>query len=604
MTRMIQVLFALSLILGFIPLSNAFAVTQVTKVEYSDPGQVTITGDGKLNFEKTVNAQDKQIIIEIKDAQVASGAGEKIDTSSSKGMLSQVSPYQVEGKDTVRVVLQLRGMVDANITQDGNVLKVSVPTSAGANAPSTTTAEAPPPAEVGTPAAKNDKLDEFFENQTTKRFIGKHITLQFRDADAVDVFRLIGEASGFNIVLGSDVSGKVTLSLVDVPWDLALDTLLTSLRLGAERSNNVLRISSLSSLTSEKQEELRAKQASQATAVRVTKIFSISYAKPSDLLVILKQFGSASPASLGGPGIGGSATNIIVDERTNSIIVQDTPDNIERMKKLIALLDTQTPQILIEAKVIEATESFGKTIGGSIGGGRSSSEQAVASFNGSNPVDPLIGSASSIFPNGSSVATASANSGALGLSNILNGPTFGLFSGLRITSLLNIGESESQIKIVSSPKLVVLNKQAANIVQGTPVLVPGTTTQNGVTIPANTVQSANLSLTVTPTVTNDGNIMMDLGITNNIPIPFAGGLGGVGTRSITSKVVSESGATLVIGGIFNDRVSHNESGFPFLRKIPILGHLFGSEADSTDRSELFIFITPRILNEKESGLSG
>ena len=597
MMKTIQPLFFLTLALCVCSSSSAYAVTQITKVEMSDPGQVVITGDGKLDFEKTVNAQDNQVIIEIKDAQIAKGAGEKIDASSSKGMLNQISPYQVEGKDVVRVVLQMRDKVDANVTQEGNTLKVSVPTTAGSVAAAAT------PAEVGVPAEKNDKLDQFFENQTTKRFIGKHITLQLRDADAVDVFRLIGEASGFNIVLGSDVTGKVTLSLVDVPWDLALDTLLTTLRLGAERSNNVLRVITLANLTTEKQEELRAKQASQATAIRMTKIFSISYAKPSDLVTILRQFGSASA-----PAAGSTPPNISVDERTNSIIVQDTPDNIERMKKLIALLDTQTPQILIEAKVIEATETFGKTIGGSIGAGRSSSEQDFGSFNGANPVDPLIGTPSSIFPTGAGIATAtggSSPSGTLGISNLLNGPTFGLFSGLRITSLLNIGESESQVKIVSSPKLVVLNKQSANIVQGTPVLVPGTTTTTqGVTIPANTVQNANLSLTVTPTVTNDGNIMMDLAITNNIPQAFGGGLGGVANRSITSKVVSESGSTLVIGGIFNDSTSHNESGFPFLRKIPILGHLFGTEADSTNRSELFIFITPRILNEKESGFAG
>ena len=599
MMKTIQPIIFLTLAVYLFSGAKAYAVTQISKVEVSDSGQVVITGDGKLDFEKTINSQDNQVVIEIKDAQIAKGAGEKIDTSASKGMLSQVSPYQVEGKDVVRVVLQMRDKVDANITQEGNTLKVSVPTTSSA---AVATTEAPP-AEIGTPAEKNDKLDQFFENQTTKRFIGKHITLQLRDADAVDVFRLIGEASGFNIVLGSDVTGKVTLSLVDVPWDLALDTLLTTLRLGAERSNNVLRVITLANLTTEKQEELKAKQASQATAVRMTKIFSISYAKPSDLVLILRQFGSSSA-----PIPGSVPPNISVDERTNSIIVQDTPDNIERMKKLIALLDTQTPQILIEAKVIEATETFGKTIGGSIGAGRSSSEQDFGSFNGANPVDPLIGTPSSIFPTGAGIATATGGaspSGTLGISNLLNGPTFGLFSGLRITSLLNIGESESQVKIVSSPKLVVLNKQSANIVQGTPVLVPGTTTTTqGVTIPANTVQNANLSLTVTPTVTNDGNIMMDLAITNNIPQAFGGGLGGVANRSITSKVVSESGSTLVIGGIFNDSTSHNESGFPFLRKIPILGHLFGTEADSTNRSELFIFITPRILNEKESGFAG
>jgi type IV pilus assembly protein PilQ len=175
----------------------------------------------------------------------------------------------------------------------------------------------------------------------------------------------------------------------------------------------------------------------------------------------------------------------------------------------------------------------------------------------------------------------------------------------RINALLSWGESESQVKIVSSPKTVVLNKQKASIIEGTPVLVPGTTTVAGVgTVPTATVQSANVSLSVKPTVTNDGSVLLDLTVTKDVPISLPGGNYGIGNRNITTQVLVESGTTLVIGGIYTMQTNHASSGFPFLRKIPILGALFGSDAESTDRSELFIFVTPRIINSKEAGMTG
>lgn len=185
-------------------------------------------------------------------------------------------------------------------------------------------------------------------------------------------------------------------------------------------------------------------------------------------------------------------------------------------------------------------------------------------------------------------------------------PSLSFIPGVsRLNALLNLGESENQVKVISSPKTVVINKEKASIVQGTPVLVPGTTTVAGVgTVPTTTVQNANLSLNVKPTVTNDGGVLMDLTVTRDIPFQLSGGNTAVANRNINTIVLVDSGATLVIGGIYTMTVTHSSSGFPVLRKIPILGALFGSDSDETDRSELFIFLTPRILNTKEAGLSG
>lgn len=447
---------------------------------------------------------------------------------------------------------------------------------------------------------KPSTLDQYMANRSVAKFTGRPITLQLRNVEAVDVFRLISEASGFNIVLSDEVKGTVTLSLVEVPWDQALDVVLHTLHLGAERNNNILRITTLASLTLEKQEQLTAQRASEATAPKVTKVFPISYASLSDLTGTLQKFLSSAATQ---DSAGGSSNPPVIqsDSRTNSLIVRDLPENIERIRKLIEVLDTQTPQVLVEAKIVEASETFSKTISGSLGTSgstNSSANQFGASFSGANPADPLIGSPG-IFSGGSDFAGNSKEGATFGGS--LSPASLRFLPGIkRLNAILNMGESENQLKILSSPRTVVINKQSASIVQSTPVLVPGTSFVAGVgSVPTTSVVQANLSLNVTPTVTNDGGVLMQLSVSRDVPFGSA-----VANRNINTNVLVDSGSTLVIGGIYTMSTTHLSSGFPFLRKIPILGAFFGEERDSTDRSELFIFVTPRILNAKEAGLTG
>jgi type IV pilus secretin PilQ/predicted competence protein len=459
----------------------------------------------------------------------------------------------------------------------------------------------PPGAEGQGVSIENANLAQYVGTKDSKRFTGKPITLQIKDVDVTDVLHLIGEASGFNIIVGEDVRGKISnLSLIDVPWDQALDVVLQTLRLGAERNNNVLRVATLSTLTTEKTEELRAKQAATASAPRVTRVFQVSYAAPEELSGILTKFGSSNTGGqVGGGNTGsGSQSHIQVDKRTNSIIVQDVQENIDRMKKLIELLDYQTPQVMVESKVIEANENFTRGVSGNLGFGfahSASTTGAGVSFNGGNPLDPLYGSASA----GAGAAALKSIVGPLG-----NGfgfsPALGFVPGMdRINAILQIGESEQQVKVVTAPRIVVLNKSTANILSATPVVINQTTAlPGGGTTSTPTSVMANVSLKVTPTVTNEGSVLMDLAIDRDVPLDNS-----VAKRSLTTQVLVESGSTLVIGGIYTMNNNHVSSGFPLLRKIPILGALFGSDSESNNRSELFIFITPRILNEKEAGFS-
>jgi len=609
--RLLPALSGLGLIFG----TSAYATTKITRIEFfgkTSPNQIVVVGDGPIEFERIDNAADKQIIFEIRDAKLANAnAGRRLDTASFNSKVALISPYNVDGKNAVRIIVQMREKADISTVAQGSRLYVGIDGAAdpnilpnappakavakggatGASGPKATKldsrgmpVEAVPnsmSAEVDPAGTPEGRIDQFLDASSTKRYVGRHITLQVKDGELVDIFKLIGETSGFNMVIGSDVTGKVNLSLVDVPWDLALDTILTTNKLGAERTGNVLRIAQLTTLTQEKQAQQAAKLAADNSAPRVTRIFPLSYATGQSLMPILTRFG----AGTAGTTTGGARDTIIVDDRTNSLIIQDTTDNLERMAKIIKLLDRQTPQVQIEAKIVDASEDFSKAMNGAFG--------ATA--------DPSWGGLGSSFLQGLSnpdLPGTLGNASAAGANTLGMKLKIGALANLRLSAILSLAESESRSRIISSPRTVVLNKQQASIVQGVPVLVPVTVqTQNG-TAPSTEVRSANLSLTVTPTVTNDGNIVMQLSIANDTPKDLGNGNTGIANRNMTTQVVAESGSTIAIGGVYTSNDTSSEAGIPGLRKLPIIGALFGNESKKVTRTELFIFITPRVLNEE------
>ena len=626
----------------FLAGNPVLASTKISPVQFrSENGEslIRVIGDSTLSVSKEENATDKQVVFELKGAKLSPGAARKIDTSSFPGRVKLISPYQVKGSnDTVRVVVQMTEMAAVAMKESGNVLEIRIPqgaapdnSAAPAAAPSVPdAAAATPPAAVpgasdplsaAPPAAtpptgadqaasgqtplssgtnEKDSLGSFVDNRQTKVFSGTPITIQVKDAEVGDVLRLIGEASGFNIVIGEDVSGKITLSLVEVPWDQALDVVLHTKKLGAERNNNLLRIVTLSSLASEKQSEFQAKQAAEQAAPKVTKIFPISYAKTDDLITILGSMTSTLGSGGGGGGSsGGKGGPIQIDKRTNSLIVQETIENVEKMKKMIEILDVQTPQVLIEAKVVEATESFSRALEGALQMSHDPSKPgavpALARFNSSTSVDAMgVGSdASGLLGK----APSGPGNTVFGLS-----PTLSIFGGLRLTALLALTENEGQTKTIQSPKIAVLNGEQGSLLSSIPVTVrsPGSATEGG----GFKNESAKLQLSVKPQVINDGNIRLELDISASEPAETGTGDKGVAEKSIKTNVNVENGSTLVVGGIYKMAQDTQSHGVPILRNIPLIGWLFGGESSKTTRAELFIFITPKILNERESGIGG
>ena len=263
---------------------TATAATHINSIDYKivgGQGEIKITGDAPLAYEKQDNSQDNQIVFEFKDTELQKPESRKLDASSFKGNVSLISPYQADGAS--KVVVQLRQPGTADVSQSGNSLTIRVADGSAPSTGQTTASEDPVPTVEGSPSADpvptadtaantpaaaasstgspkaSDNLEAFTQNDQTQKFNGRPVTLQVRDADLVDVLNLIGDASGFNMLISDEITGKISLSLVDIPWDQALSVILASKRLAAERRGSVLRIVPLASLTAEKQAEMLAK---------------------------------------------------------------------------------------------------------------------------------------------------------------------------------------------------------------------------------------------------------------------------------------------------------------------------------------------------------
>ncbi|HAM33669.1 MAG TPA: hypothetical protein DDX05_04240 [Deltaproteobacteria bacterium] len=512
------------------------------------------------------------------------------------------SPYKVEKREGAVVVTFPKGAAEAKT----EVVARAVPGN-GAQVP--LVAEEPESVEEipGSPSPQGTRTWGFVTGSTEvgRKYRGQRISMDFKDADLTNVFRIIAEVSNLNIITADDVKGKVSLRLVNVPWDQALDIVLRSKSLGAAQEGNVLRIAPLSSLRKEEQdrfdaqkqiEQSRQEAMNRAAEARATQesVFDtipVSYSKASELLAKIKPLAS-------------KYGKLDSDDRTNVLIIRDLPQNIAEVRSLVATLDTATPQVLIEARIVEVDTSFtrelgiqwGGTFAGDAGRWKYGLTGAQGSTGGAIPGEPLdtvlkpFSLTNAPLPNFAVNLPAAIGSGAGG------GINFGILrDNLRLDLSLSALEASGKGKIISSPKIVTTDNREATIEQGTQipystVSASGTNTQ---------FVDATLSLKVTPHITPDGRVSMKLEAKND----SQGETGVTGQPAINKKkavteVLVRDGDTTVIGGIL--QISRNESraGLPWLSKIPVLGYLFRKDTNQTRNRELLIFITPKILKQE------
>jgi type IV pilus assembly protein PilQ len=432
------------------------------------------------------------------------------------------------------------------------------------------------------------------EVATAQSFRGKKITVDMQDAEMTNVIKLLGDVSGKNVVIGEDVKGKVTVKLKNVPWDQALDVVLKTKDLGREERGGIIRVVPQAKLDAEREARLKRAEDLEKKLPTTVRLIPVNYAIAKDLQPQVKELLSARG-------------RVTFDARTNVVIVEDIRDNLDQAERLVRTLDTQTPQVLIEARMVEGTTTFTRALGIQWGGGLFFSQR------GGNPTGlafpnnvGLVGGADGIpelgglptpgvaFPSNFAVNLPAQNvTSGVGL-NLGSVGNFG-FVNARLTA----AEATGQAKIISAPRVTTLNNTRARITQGTDITVP-IVTQNALTV--QTVRAA-LELDVTPHVTADGSILMAIRLTNNVPdFSQQVGLGvpPVSTKEAETEMLVADGDTAVIGGIYTRNTAENYAQTPLLGSIPILGWLFKRSAESDSRSEMLVFITPRIVNRRSA----
>jgi type IV pilus assembly protein PilQ len=418
-----------------------------------------------------------------------------------------------------------------------------------------------------------------------EKYSGDIISLKIKDSDLKDVVLYLAEFAGLNVVFDPDVRGTVTVNLQDVPWDQALEMILKQNKMGKTIEGNILRIAPINVLTREEEEQRRLKESKELSGPVMVKTITLSYSKAKDVAALLRSKIS-------------SRGEIIVDDRTNTLLLSEVRDKLELIEKLISIVDTPTPQVSIEARVVEATATFVRNLGIQWG------------FRG--VADQYYGNATNLqFPNSILVDGAQIPVGTVtkGIGGPLGGyavnlpaPAFNTVLGFSFANVLDTFRVDVAIsaletagdgKIISRPSVVTQNNQQAEIIQGRQIPVQ---TVANFTVTTRYVNAA-LELRATPQITAEGTIIMTIDIQNNAAdfANLVNGIPPIVMQSAKTTVMVPDGGTTVIGGIYRAEDSVTRDRVPFLHQIPIIGNAFKNMARTKQSRELLIFITPRII---------
>jgi type IV pilus assembly protein PilQ len=525
---------------------------KITNLEYKSQesgGTVVISASTPFEYQVREEPEFNQTIIEIADVQLPDQFKLPYIAKDFDQAVATVNAYQEPNSTTARFVIQYKDKLKPSIQLKNNTLHVM-------NSGLTATA-------IATTGS----------SESSPKYSGRKISLEMQDTDIKDVIYFIADEVGANIIVDDAVQGKANVKLKDVYWEEALASILKAHGLAYERQGQILRVAEVKTLTNEFKNEsgkLEAQYAAKRLIEdRLVRVIPISYANLTVLAEQVKPFLSAA---------GGTA---IIDQRSSSIIIHDYLGHVKRVEKLIKSLDIQPIQLLIEGKIIEASEQFSREFG-------------IQWSNSGNSFD--VGSQAATLTQ-TIRADRNPNSAPGGYIANLTVGTFDVLGDL--TALLSIYEREQKIKILSSPKITTLNKEKAHIeaTQQVPniqvLATQGVGTQTNVTF-----QDAKLQLDVTPQVTFNSDVIMEVDVSRDVPGASVGDLGtrAINKRNAKTRVMVKDGNSLVLGGIFSQDETFTEGGVPLLKDIPVLGYLFKTKTKEISKNELVIFLTPRILN--------
>ena len=531
-----------------------------------------------------IRQQGQTLVVEFMKSSLPEGLRRRMDVADFGTPVQSITTFQ--SGDRVRMVIEPKGAWEHSAYQSGNQFVVEI---------------------------RPQKIDPTKLTQGPG-YTGEKLSLNFQNIEVRSLLQVIADFTNFNVVTSDSVTGSLTLRLKDVPWDQALDIILQAKGLGMRKNGNVLWIAPKDELDAKEKRDLEAKAAIQGLEPLQTQSFQLNYAKAVTIAAQLN--GSGVPGAGGGGGGSTGSTRIlsprgsvIAEPRTNQLFVSDIASKLDQVQQLITKLDIPVRQVLIEARIVEATDTFSKSLGVRLGGGiingRSSfgttpgattgpTTYSVTNTGGittttSTATNPLFNNGN--FVNLPATSTDSNSPGAFALS--LFNSSVSRMLNLEISAL----EADGKGKVVSSPRVVTADQTKAIIEQGTQ-LPYQTATSSGATSIA--FQKANLSLEVTPQITPEGNIILDLDVSNDSVGQATSAGYAINTKHVKTQVLVENGGTVVIGGIYTLTETNNTDKVPLLGDIPVVGNLFKTNSRVSNKQEMLVFITPKVISDRSA----
>ena len=523
--------------------------------------------------------QGQTLVVEFLRSSLPEGLRRRLDVTDFGTPVQTISAFQVG--DRVRMVIEPKGAWVHSAYQSDDQFVVEV---------------------------REQKVDPAKLTQGPG-FSGEKLSLNFLNIEVRSLLQVIADFTNFNVVTSDTVTGSLTLRLKDVPWDQALQIIMDAKGLGLRKSGTVLWIAPKDEIDARTKKDLEAAAAIENLEPLRTQSFQLNYAKAADIAGQITGSGSVGGAATSGSRLLSARGSAIPEPRTNQLFVTDVPTKLAQVQELISRLDVAVRQVLIEARIVEASDTFGKSLGVRLGG------SDLRGIRGGDAGYSLAGSNRVAFGGTYNAvsATTRESSGALDTinTNFVNLPAAGLGTGYNPASFavsifssaanrfLNLEisalEADGKGKIVSSPRVVTADQTKALIEQGTELPYQVATSSGATSI---AFRKANLKLEVTPQITPEGNIILDLDV-NKDSVGQATTAGfAINTKHIKTQVLVENGGTVVIGGIFELNETENENKVPFLGDLPAVGNLFKTRSRSSNKQEMLVFITPKMINDR------
>ncbi|PKH83558.1 type IV pilus secretin PilQ [Psychrobacter sp. 4Bb] len=448
-------------------------------------------------------------------------------------------------------------------------------------------------------------------------YSGEPLSMEFQDVEVRSVLDILAQFTEMNIVANDSVAGNITLRLINVPWDQALDIILKSKNLDKRENGNIILVAPATELAEQEARELEAQQAVQSYAPLRTEYIRLSYAKAQDVLTLISQ---GSGATGNNSGLSNREDNntllsnrgtVTVDERTNTLIIKDVADSIENIHKLISKIDIPVRQVMIEARIVSATDSFSKEIGvrwGILSNGAANNRSLLVGGSNQTLADLKDFDIETTTVNGQTVSYPSYDITSpdnlnvdLGVSNPAGSIAFGLLSMSDVMLDLELSalQADNRGEVISTPKILTADKQTAKVSSGTQIPYQEASASGATTT---SFKEAALSLEATPNITPDGKIGLQLVITNGTPTIINNQVA-ISEDSISTNVIIEDGQTVVLGGVFKNRTGNEVTKVPFLGDLPYIGRAFRKDVRSNTKEELLIFVTPKLINDGTSRLN-